>query len=80
MPICIRCRKETGLFGSLVSFNKQTGRCSSCENQVRQALDHFRQAFIHFCNDGILSQQEWQQLRNITLQATVDWNDALQYV
>src|SRR5690349_17039589 len=80
MPVCVRCRKETGVLGGLLGFNKQTGRCSSCESQVKQSLNHFRHAFIHFSQDDVLSPQEWQQLQSLTLQGGVDWNEALQYV
>ncbi|HYP28450.1 MAG TPA: HNH endonuclease [Blastocatellia bacterium] len=80
MPTCARCRKETGLIGSFLGFNKQTGRCGACENQIKQSMNRFRQAFLNFCADGMLSPQEWQQLRNITMQDNIDWNEALQYV
>jgi hypothetical protein len=73
MSSCVRCRKETNLIGSLLSYNKQTGRCSTCENQIKQSLNRFRQAFLSFCADGLLSPQEWQDLRNITLQENIDW-------
>src|SRR2546421_2572125 len=80
MPICVRCRKESGMLGGLLGFIKQTNRCNTCENQVKQSLSHFRQSFIHFCQDGALSPHEWQQLHNITIQGGVDWNEAWQFV
>ncbi|HEX8227894.1 MAG TPA: HNH endonuclease signature motif containing protein [Chloroflexia bacterium] len=45
-----------------MSFNKQTQRCGTCENEVKQALTGFRQAFLSFTYDGVLTPQEWTTL------------------
>jgi hypothetical protein len=80
MPVCSRCSKEFGIIGSLFSFNKQTGLCGNCEHQIKQALNRFRQAFIHFCSDGVLSPKKWEQLRGYTIQDNLDWTEALKFV
>lgn len=80
MPRCVRCGKESGLIGGLLSFNQRTGRCNGCENQIKQSLNRYRQAFLSFCADGILSSQDWQHLRQLTMHDNLDWNEAMQYV
>jgi hypothetical protein len=79
MPFCSRCKTEVGLLGRL-SFNSQTGRCGKCENEVKRAYDYFRQLFISFCEDGILTPQEWTQLQDVAHQYNLDWHGALTYV
>src|SRR5712691_1087009 len=61
MPICVQCRTEVGFLGSL-SFNKQTGRCSKCDGETKQALMRFRTAFLNFCSDGTLTAEKWAGL------------------
>jgi len=79
MPKCIRCNNEVGLLGRL-SFNKQTGRCGKCESEVQKAYDYFRQLFVSFCQDGVLSTHEWNELQNVARQHKLDWQAALTYV
>jgi hypothetical protein len=59
MATCYRCRKDIGLLGG---FNKQTGRCGKCENEINQALGRFRMTFINYCSDGVLTEAEWNSL------------------
>jgi len=80
MPTCTRCKKEAGGIGAFLSFNKQTGRCGNCEKQVRQSLDRFRQAFIQYCKDGIISDDEWRYLSDGIAQDNVSWNEAISSV
>lgn len=80
MPVCIRCKKESGDLGGLFGFNQSTGRCSTCESHVKQTLYKFRQSFLKFCEDGLLSDQEWLELDKITEHDNVDWNEALSFV
>src|SRR5260370_40797967 len=61
MPTCVQCRTEVGFIGSL-GFSRQTGRCSKCEGETRQALSRFRAAFLSFCRDGILTKEKWSTL------------------
>jgi 5-methylcytosine-specific restriction endonuclease McrA len=63
-----------------LSFNTQTGRCGKCDKEVRSYYDYFRQVFIDFCRDGILSPGEWSQLQDIGRQYQLDWEGALSYV
>lgn len=79
MPTCLRCGKEVGLLGSM-SFNKQTGRCGSCEKLNKQALDRFRQAFLSFSQDGVISPDEWARLSSGASKENIDINEALAYV
>jgi hypothetical protein len=80
MAICVRCQKEVGFLGSLLGFNKQTGRCGKCEGAVRQSLLRFRQAFLQSCHDGILSEQKLQWLHSVARQEGIDWNEAMNFV
>ena len=61
MPKCVQCGTETGFIGSL-TFNKQTGRCGRCESEVKQSLMRFRDAFLNFCSDGMLTEEKWSRL------------------
>lgn len=80
MPSCVRCSKEIqGLFGTL-QFNKQTGRCSKCESEVKQALERFRQAFLYCCQDGDLSPLEWNQLLERASFDRLNIHEALAYI
>lgn len=79
MPVCVRCGKEVGLLGS-VTFNKRTGRCSSCEKLTKQALDRFRQAFLSFSQDGVISPDEWARLGLGASREFLDINEALSYI
>jgi len=63
-----------------LSFNKQTSRCGKCEEQVRQALTRFRQAFLGFCNDGILTSEEWSQLVSGAAYEGLDLNEAMAFI
>ena len=80
MATCVRCKKEVSGLGSLIGFNKATGRCSSCENQVYKALNTFRNAFIHYGQDGVLSQEEWKELIKFAKESNVEWDEALRYI
>ncbi len=76
---CIRCGKDIGFFGRF-SFNKQTGRCNKCEGEVQKALYQFRQQFLKFCEDGVLTDQEWENLQETIRHHRIDREDALAYV
>lgn len=79
MASCIRCNNDVGFLGSL-NFNSRTGRCGKCEKEVQQALNYYRQVFVGFCLDGVLSPKEWLDLQNIAQQHRVNWQEALSYV
>ncbi len=79
MPVCTRCHQDTGLMGAL-RFNRQTNRCGPCDGLVQQQLQRFRQAFLQFCNDGLLSQQEWTILIQGSQQEGLNWDEALGYI
>lgn len=77
MATCCRCRKDSGLFGS---FNKQTGRCGKCENEVNQALSRFRMTFLNYCSDGVLTQSEWDALMFGIQQDGITKQEAMAFV
>jgi len=79
MTTCNRCRNDVGLLGRL-SFNGRTGRCGKCEDNVRQALNHYRGEFIRAAEDGVLTGDEWQKLNTIIYQYQLDTNEALAYI
>jgi hypothetical protein len=77
MATCYRCRKEAGLFGA---FNKQTGRCGKCDNEVNQALGSFRMTFINYCSDGLLTNAEWNSLVMIMERERISKQEAMAFV
>jgi len=76
---CGRCGKDIGFFGRF-SFNKKTGRCNKCEGEVQRALYQFRQQFLKFCEDGILTDQEWENLQETIRHHRIDREEALAFV
>ena len=79
MPTCVQCRTEVGFIGSL-GFNRQTGRCSKCEGETRQALSRFRAAFFSFCHDGILTKEKWSSLLAGAANDRLNINEALAFI
>ncbi len=79
MPTCVQCRTEVGFIGSL-GFNRQTGRCSKCEGETRQALSRFRAAFLSFCRDGILTKEKWSSLLAGAANDRLNINEALAFI
>ena len=79
MATCVRCKKEVGLLGAM-AFNKHTGRCGPCEKANKQSLDRFRQAFLSFSQDGIISAEEWAKLATGSVRENIDMHEALIYV
>src|SRR5712692_8511188 len=79
MPICVRCGKDVGFIGSL-AFNKQTGRCGSCEGENLQALRRYQMAFLHFCSDGTLTPEKWAALSAGAAGDRLSMNEALAFI
>jgi hypothetical protein len=77
--VCVRCGKAINLFG-LLRYNSQTQRCGGCEKAAQQALHRFRNAFISFCRDGILTEADWQSLRAGTAHDNITMDEALAFV
>ena len=55
MPICKRCGKDVGLLGNLYGYYKKTSRCGKCEGEVQQALKEYRDRFLLYCKDSLLT-------------------------
>ncbi|MDX6405196.1 MAG: hypothetical protein QOH70_2651 [Blastocatellia bacterium] len=79
MPVCSRCSAQVGVIG-LLSFNTQTQLCGKCDKEIRGYFGYFRRRFIDFCQDGILSPEEWSQLQDVARHYDLDWQGALAYV
>src|SRR2546421_12719704 len=79
MPKCVQCGTETGFIGSL-TFNKQTGRCGRCESEVKQSLMRFRDAFLNFCSDGMLTEEKWSRLLVGAANDRLDIDEARRFV
>ncbi len=77
---CQRCGKEAGLIGKLFGYNAQTKRCKACDKEYQKELNVFRQYFIQYCADGILTQDEWASLQRIATDRRLKWDEALSYV
>ncbi|HNG94433.1 MAG TPA: TerD family protein, partial [Acidobacteriota bacterium] len=77
---CQRCGKEAGLIGKLFGYNAQTKRCKACDKEYQKELNVFRQYFIQYCADGILTQNEWANLQRIATDRRLKWDEALGYV
>lgn len=79
MATCVRCGNEAGFVGSL-NFNKVTGRCGKCENEVKQALQRFRVAFLNYTQDGVISPYEWASLQAGAQSDRLNMFEALAFV
>jgi uncharacterized protein (UPF0248 family) len=79
MPVCIRCHKDTGFLG-LLSFNKQTQRCGKCEQETQQALARFRESFLTYSTNTLISEEAWQYLVRLAQHSQLDLREALAYV
>ncbi|MBI4752382.1 MAG: TerD family protein [Acidobacteria bacterium] len=77
---CQRCGKEAGIIGKLFGYNAQTKRCKACDKEYQKELNVFRQYFIQYCADGILTQDEWASLQRIATDRRLKWDEALGYV
>ena len=67
MAICQRCGNEVGGLSSLLTFNRQKGRCKNCEVATQQTLIRFREAFLRLSGVGMFSSEK---LRPVKLLAT----------
>jgi hypothetical protein len=79
MPICARCHHDSGLLGML-SFNKQTGRCGKCEQEVKQILVNFRSSFLNAFNSGVINEAQWQGLINYVTAYRIHPSEALTFI
>jgi hypothetical protein len=77
--ICIRCKKEISILGSL-SFDKGTQRCGKCISDIKQKLNKFRNLFIEYCSDDILTDEEWRNLKIFVSNSNLDMTEALSFV
>jgi len=78
---CRRCGKELSLLSHLgIGYNKQTGRCRKCESEVANALKRFRNGFLQYCKDGVLTDAEWDSLRRGAQKEGIVWAEALAFV
>jgi stress response protein SCP2/uncharacterized tellurite resistance protein B-like protein len=59
---CVRCGKNIGFFERLTSPISPDGRCKNCEVEIKVALDKFRLDFIAASSDGLISDDEWNQM------------------
>ncbi len=80
MARCSRCEKEVGVLSGLLTFNKQSNRCGTCDSEVRNILTRFRQGFIQFAQDDFLSDQKLQWLHNNVTKERVQWKEALHFI
>lgn len=78
MPVCSRCNANIHPF-SFRSYSKLTGRCNRCDKEVQQALIAFIDAFREAASDGILTAEEWNQLKRIPEGANFPLSEALAY-
>ena len=79
MPVCLRCRRDAGLLGRL-SFNKQTGRCGKCEQDVQQFVVGFRQAFLNAFGGGLMTDAQWAGLAQYAAANYVNLSEALAFI
>lgn len=78
-PRCVRCGKEITLLQKL-GYNKETKRCGACETTVKAALNRFRQAFLSFTQDGVITAEEWAGLRRGATNDQIELYEALAFV
>lgn len=80
MLSCIKCQKDIGFVGSLLTFNKTTQRCGSCEKQIKIELNKFRQTFINIFQDGVFSQVKLDHLILLSNNSELNWKEALEFI
>lgn len=76
---CNRCGKKIGFFGKF-SFNQKTGRCDKCDSDVQRCLQNFRQLFLEYCKNGMLTNSEWEELKGVIQRDCLDMESALAFV
>lgn len=77
--ICNRCGKKIGFF-SRFSFNQQTGRCDKCESDIQNCLQKFRRLFLTHCQNGILTNLEWEALTKAVQRDRLNMENALIFI
>lgn len=80
MAICVRCGVDVNGINSLFAFNKQKGRCRSCEMATEQALERFRAAFIQVSNTGNFTLQNLRFLQSGAANDRLNINEALESI
>ncbi len=75
---CVRCGKDVGLL-ELVTFNRQTGRCSKCSSETLQALHRFRAAFLNYSRT-MLTPQDWAKLVQGAASERLDIREAQAFI
>lgn len=79
MPVCSRCNARVGVVG-LLTFNVERQLCGKCDKELRGQFGYFRKLFIDFCQDGVLTADEWSQLQDVAAHYNLNWDAALTYV
>lgn len=80
MATCIRCNAEVSGFQSFFTFNKQTGRCKACEDQVKLILLDTRKAFIAIVQQTYLSPQAFEQILQTSLAQRINRAEILHFL
>ena len=78
MLTCIRCQDNIHPF-SFRSYSKQSRRCSKCDAEIERAVLAFIATFDEFAADGVLTPDEWEELKAIAARDNLDMDEALHY-
>lgn len=73
MANCVRCDRAPGFFSALDA----RGRCKDCRLAVDNAVQQFRSRFAAACADGIITAEEWSDLRGFADDHRVPLSEAL---
>ncbi len=59
---CVRCGKRAPTWVELRKFNRDTGRCTHCDEEVQAALEQLRRDFLVASSSGVLQDAPWQSM------------------
>jgi 5-methylcytosine-specific restriction endonuclease McrA len=75
----MRCKKELSFWDKPVLSKITPLYCSKCEKEIKKGMEEFRNAFIRFCEDGVISDEEWKKLEVGTKKLKLNWSECLAY-
>ncbi|NJL05536.1 MAG: hypothetical protein HC911_11675 [Chloroflexaceae bacterium] len=73
---CRRCQRTIGLLERF-TYNQVTGRCGTCEKEIKSGLVYVREAFLKFTSDHVLSDEEQIALEKFCHTQRIPYDEAI---
>ena len=73
---CRRCQRTIGLLERF-TYNQVTGRCGTCEKEVKSGLVYFREAFLKVTSDHVLLDEEQIALEKFCRVQNIPYHEAI---